>query len=242
MSKYFTVEVKPTITASKQHIGVFTAGDVLFDWTEFEVPKGSARLVGATILVRPKGDAAPTANNKVMNLVISKSNTQTLGVINSPATNRPSNDLIGNIAFATTDFANAHMASTAVASSPTTISAPIVLTADQNVTSTQGYDKFYIGGLSGAQFFTTLHRINDADIDSASPGTILVIDGNSMNALEHFLPGDVFHAHDDAVIGTAAVVANGTITLTEAIAASVLADDDFVYNIHPIRIILQFEQ
>ena len=242
MSKYFTVEIKPTITASKQHLGVFTAGDVLFDWTEFEVPKGSARLVGATILVRPKGDAAPTANNKVMNLVISKSNTQTLGVINTAATNRPSNDFIGNIAFAATDFTNAQMASTAVASSPTTISAPIVLTANQDATSTQGYDKFYIGGLSGAQFFTTLHRINDADIDSASPGTILVIDGTSMNALEHFLPGDVLHAHDDAVIGTAAVVANGTITLTEAIATGVLADDDFVYNIHPIRIILQFEQ
>ena len=242
MSKYFTVEVKPTITASKQHIGAFSGGDVLFDWTEFEVPKGSARLVGATILVRPQGNAAPTVNNKVMNLVISKSNTQTLGVINSPATNRPSNDLIGNIAFAATDFTNAQMASTAVASSPTTISAPIVLTANQDATSTQGYDKFYIGGLSGAQFFTTLHRINDADIDSASPGTILVIDGNSMNALEHFLPGDVLHAHDDAVIGTAAVVANGTITLTEAIATGVLEDDDFVYNIHPIRIILQFEQ
>jgi|TARA_R110002167_G_scaffold7711_1_gene36248 hypothetical protein len=239
MSKYFTVEVKPTITASKQHIGAFSGGDVLFDWTEFEVPKGSARLVGATILVRPQGNAAPTVNNKVMNLVISKSNTQTLGVINSPATNRPSNDLIGNIAFATTDFANAHMASTAVASSPTTISAPIVLTADQNVTSTQGYDKFYIGGLSDAQDFSTINRING---DPDGMGTALVIDGTSMNALEHFLPGDVFHAHDDAVIGTAAVVANGTITLTEAIAASVLADDDFVYNIHPIRIILQFEQ
>ena len=40
MGKYFTVEVKPTVTASKQHLGGFTAGDVLFDWTEFEIPKG----------------------------------------------------------------------------------------------------------------------------------------------------------------------------------------------------------
>ena len=243
MSKYFTVEIKPTIAASKQHIGVFTAGDVLFDWTEFEIPKGSARLVGATVLVRPKGDSAPTANNKVMNLLISKSNTQTLGVINTAAANRPSNDFIGNIAFAAADFSNAQMASTAVASSPTTIDAPIVVTADQDLASTTGFDKFYLGGLSGDQFFVTLTRINDSDIDSASPGTALVTDGSSMTVLEHFVPGDILHAHDDAVIGTVASVNSATsITLTEAIATSVLEDDDFVYNIHPVRIILQFEQ
>ena len=242
MSKYFTVEIKPTIAASKQHIAAFTAGDVLFDWTEFEIPKGSARLVGATILVRPRGNAAPSANNKVMNLLISKSNTQTLGVINSAATNRPSNDFVGNIAFAAADFANAQMASTAVASSPTTINAPIVITADQDLASTSGFNKFYLGGLSGAPDFTTITRIDDGNIDSVSPGTALVVDGSSMNHLEHFLPGDVLHAHDDAVIGTVAVVANGTLTLTEAIATGVLEDDDFVYNIHPVRIILQFEQ
>mgnify|MGYP003654317836 CR=1 FL=1 len=244
MGKYFTVEVKPTITASKQHIGVFSAGDVLFDWTEFEIPKGSARLVGATVLVRPKGDSAPTANNKVMNLLISKSNTQTLGVINTAATNRPSNDFVGNIAFAAADFSNTQMASTAVASSPSTIKAPIVITANPSLTSTQGYDKLYLGGLAGVQFFgQTVFQINDGDIDSVSPGTALVTKGTSMTVLEHFLPDDVLHAHDDAVIGVIASVNSSTsITLDEAIATSVLEDDDYVYNIHPIRIILQFEQ
>jgi|TARA_B110000495_G_C22872118_1_gene508586 hypothetical protein len=247
MGKYFTVEIKPTVTASKQHIGVFTAGDVLFDWTEFEIPKGSANLIGATVLVRPKGDASPTANAKALSLLISKSNTVSLGTINSDADNKPSNDLVAHVELADADFTPSKLNSTAIGTTPTNVDdippgVPTVITANQNLASTSGFDKFYIGALSGAQFFTTLHRINDADIDSASPGTALAIDGNSMNALEHFLPGDVLHAHDDAVIGTAAVVANGTITLTEAIATGVLEDDDFVYNIHPIRIILQFEQ
>ena len=244
MSKYFTVEVKPTITASKQHIGVFTLGDVLFDWTEFEIPKGSANLIGATVLVRPKGDASPTANAKAMSLLISKSNTVSLGTINSDANNRPSNDLVAHVELADADFTPTKLNSTAIGTTPTNVvdippGVPTVITANQNLASTPGFDKFYIGALSGTQFFTTLNRING---DPDGMGTALVIDGASMNALEHFLPGDVLHAHDDAVIGTAAVVANGTITLTEAIAASVLADDDFVYNIHPIRIILQFEQ
>ena len=37
--RYFSVEVKPTLPASKQHAAAFTAGDVLFDYTEFEIPK-----------------------------------------------------------------------------------------------------------------------------------------------------------------------------------------------------------
>tara|TARA_B100001059_G_scaffold218545_1_gene238822 strand:- start:1043 stop:1789 length:747 start_codon:yes stop_codon:yes gene_type:complete len=248
MGKFFTVEVKPTVTASKQHVGQFTAGDVLFDWTEFEIPKGSANLIGATVLVRPKGDAAPTANAKAMSLLISKSNTVSLGTINSDAQNRPSNDLVAHVELADADFTPTKLNSTAIGTTPTNSTdippgVPTVITANQGLSSTPGFDKFYIGALAGAQFFTTLIRINDADIDSSSPGTALVTDGNSMTVLEHFLPGDVLHAHDDAVIGTVASINSSTsITLTEAIATSVLENDDFVYNIHPIRIILQFEQ
>jgi hypothetical protein len=245
MSKYFTVEVKPTVTASKQHAAAFGNGELLFDWTEFEIPKGSARLVGASIIARPKGDSAPTANDNALSLVLSKSSTQTLGNINSAPTNRPTNDLLGVVEFAATDYSAAGMASSVVASSPSTIKAPIVITANQNLASTEGYDKYYIGGVSAdtGTDFRTIIRINDADIDSASPGTALVVDGLSMTALEHFLPGDILHAHDDAVIGTVASVNSSTsITLTETIATSVLEDDDYVYNIHPYRIILQFEQ
>ena len=248
MGKFFTVEVKPTVTASKQHLGGFTAGDVLFDWTEFEIPKGSANLIGATVLVRPKGDAAPTANAKAMSLLISKSNTVSLGTINSDAQNRPSNDLVAHVELADADFTPTKLNSTAIGTTPSNASdippgVPTVITANQDLSSTPGFDKFYIGALAGTQNLTTIIRINDADIDSSSPGTALVTDGTSMTVLEHFLPGDVLHAHDDAVIGTVASVNSSTsITLTEAIATGVLENDDFVYNIHPIRIILQFEQ
>jgi hypothetical protein len=248
MGKFFTVEVKPTVTASKQHVGQFTAGDVLFDWTEFEIPKGSANLIGATVLVRPKGDAAPTANAKAISLLISKSNTVSLGTINSDASNRPSNDLVAHVELADADFTPTKLNSTAIGTTPSNSAdippgVPTVITADQNLASTTGFDKFYIGAISGTQFFTTLIRIDDSDIATASPGTALVTSGSGMTLLEHFLPGDILHAHDDAVIGTVASVNSATsITLTEAIATGVLAHTDFVYNIHPIRIILQFEQ
>ena len=63
LSKYFTVKVKPTITASLQ-TGVFTAGDVVWDWTSFEVPKGTNRIIGATLMVRgTNGTGAATNGN-----------------------------------------------------------------------------------------------------------------------------------------------------------------------------------
>ena len=49
---YFTVEIKPTIAASKQADGAFAAKDVLFDWTSFDVPKGANKLVDVAFIVR----------------------------------------------------------------------------------------------------------------------------------------------------------------------------------------------
>ena len=110
---------------------------------------------------------------------------------------------------------------------------------------TPGFSEFYIAGITqdaNMQFGQTTIRINDGDIDTASPGTTLATDGSSMDIREHFLSGDVLHAHDDAVIGTIASVTDAhDLELTTAISTGVLEDDDYVYNIHPMRIILGFE-
>ena len=52
MGKYFTVEVKPTILPSIQDDGAFVDADVLFDWTAFDIPKGAAKLINVTALIR----------------------------------------------------------------------------------------------------------------------------------------------------------------------------------------------
>lgn len=260
MGKYFTVDVKPTITASLQHTA-FGTQDVLFDWTEFQVPRGSSRLLGATALIRPKGDGGPTANNFGMMLVFSKTNTQSFGTINSAAAHRPSNDFLG---FCEIGNAGSHMGTTMISTAvgmsgriqiadsevgsgldtSNLILTPSIITGD-NV----GYDTLYVAakGNLGAFDFTSINTIDDDNIASVSPGTTLVMDdgsaGGSMDIREHFIAGDVLHAHDDAVIGTVASVTDDTtLELEEAIATSVLAANDVVYNIHPIRIILHFEK
>lgn len=58
-SKYFTVEVKPIITLQPTD---FAANDVLFDWTRFEIPVGTAKLVSVVATV-PGTDG--TAANEI---------------------------------------------------------------------------------------------------------------------------------------------------------------------------------
>jgi len=245
-SKYFTVEVKPTIAASAQHEAAFGSGDVLFDWTSFQVPRGANRLINVTALVRPKGDAGPTGNPFPFQLVFSKSNTQSLGTVNGGTANRPSNDLLGMVEFAAADYMSAAVDSTQVAdlahggAHPV---GPLILQGDITTGDNVGYDTLHLGAICSntSMNFTSILVVSDADIASAAHTTIVTA-GTSMDNREHFIAGDVIHAQDDAVVGTLASVAQSAITLTSELGTSVLTNGDTLYNIHPIRLILQFER
>ena len=51
-SKYFNSPViTPLVKASAQN-AAFADGDIVFDWTSFDIPRGVARLLGATITYR----------------------------------------------------------------------------------------------------------------------------------------------------------------------------------------------
>tara|TARA_R110000824_G_scaffold15865_1_gene66501 strand:+ start:189 stop:932 length:744 start_codon:yes stop_codon:yes gene_type:complete len=246
VNKYFTVEVKPTIAASKQHAGGFTAGLVMWDWLAVQVPKGSSNLIGASLLTRPKGDAGPTANNFPMDLIFSKTNTVSLGTAGAALNNRPTNDLLGLIEFAAGNFGASSMPSTNIATTGwgSSIGAPpIVITPDPTTGDNVGYDTIYVAGVSrhANWDFQSILVVSDADIASAAH-TSIVTAGSSMDNREHFIAGDVIHAQDDAVVGTLASVAESGITLTSELGTSVLTNGDTLYNINPIRAILYFEK
>jgi hypothetical protein len=73
MSKYFTVEVKPVMTPVNAGLNAaFADGDVLFDWTSFQVPRGASKLIGVTAEIRPKGDSGSTVNTFPFELLFAK--------------------------------------------------------------------------------------------------------------------------------------------------------------------------
>ena len=255
-SKYFTVEVKPTLPASKQHIGVFTAGDVLFDWTSFDVPRGTSRLIGATMLVRPKGNAAVTANNFGAYLMFSKTDDTSLGIVNSTPATVPNNDLLGFLEIETaTSYIATQLKSTTIGMagrSSNTASQPNLLLTPKPETGTNvGYDKLYVAAVAEGAFFfgASLNAIaEDTDADHAD-SKVITMDGSGMDVREHFIDGDVVHIGTtvgtpaaDSLIGTVASADSATQITLDDVSPTALVDGDILYNINPIRLILHFEK
>tara|TARA_R100001530_G_scaffold59326_1_gene43017 strand:- start:18 stop:776 length:759 start_codon:yes stop_codon:yes gene_type:complete len=249
--RYFSVEVKPTIAASKQNTAAFSAGDVLFDWVEFEIPKGTSRLIGATMIVRPKGNNTPTGNKFGSFLVFSKTNTISYGIVNSAPTTTPSNDFLGFIEIAEEDnFTQG--AGTAIGmagrgSNNDSIQPNLLLTGSQTG-SNVGYDKLYMAAQAlGAFDFTSVIAIAEAGAADAASTQVITTDG-TVDESKILAVGDVLHigtevgaAAADSLIGTVAAVADNLVTL-EAVSPTALVDGDILYNINPIRVILHFEK
>ena len=241
---YYTVKVKPTIVASIQNAAAFASGEVLFDWTGFEIPKGSGKLVSATAVIKPKGDAAPTQNAFAFNLLFASNNDISLGTAGAAAVRRPNPNVTGMIEFPATSFGPTSMRSTAIASSShSTVGghAPLVIAPDAGESATQGYNKVYIGCVaSGAFDFTSINAVNEASFDAGAQ-TVITMDGTGMDVREHFAPGDVLHAQDDAVLGTVKTADSATqITLTAA-NTEAIAENDIIFDINPITLVLGFE-
>ena len=245
-SKYFTVEKLMPIAASVQHAAAFSDGDLVVDWQEIEIPKGASLLKSIVVLIRPKGDAGPTVNAKQFELFFSKTNTVSLGTVNSAVDNRPSNDFIGMAAFdgasgsETDALQSTHIAQMGIDVGNPTI--PLVIQGDITSGSNVGFDKIYVAMIAqGAFDFRSINAVNESNF-AAGTQTVITMDGTGMDVREHFAAGDILHAEDDAVLGTVASVDSATqITLTAA-NTDAIDEDDIIYNLHPIKLILGFER
>ena len=254
INKYFTVEITPTIAGNLQ-AGAFAADDVLFDWTSFQVPKGACKLIAATVVMRSKDGDHQTAAK--LDLYFAKSISGvapvTLGTINDTVTGLPvlARHLLGITGFTTGEFGqNAGESFTvgSTGSGAATSNIPsIVLEGETNTGDNVGYDTLYLGGIAGnaIDFGTTVL----ARGGEAAGVTVVETDKGSNDDPDAeliFAPGDVIHGGTGAVMGTiASIAAFGSskqdITF-EAVTPEVLDDNEELYNINPIRVILSFEK
>ena len=254
LSKYFSVKVKPIITAKEQEDnGALEANDVLFDWTAFKLPKGGNRLIGITALVRglegvlnqiemdvyfasaTQGHGGVTAGAKPTSIGVND------GAMGTVVTNPFFNDLLGSAQVLAADYT--HGATTAIGHSVIP-NKPIIIGESKASEDSEGNVTCYIAATAVGT--PTLHSnvaINETDI-AAGAETVITVTGTGANLV--FAPGDVIHAHDDAVVGTIKTVDSATqITLMKANTAAIQGTDstaDRLYNISPIQFILSFER
>jgi len=244
VNKYFTATIKPTITASLQAGGAVAIGDVLFDWTSFDVPKGSSKLINVTVLLRGTDGARQEA---AMDFYFAKSAIggsvapSSLGTLSATADGTGyQNQLIGTAHINVTDYQDGldimSVASTGRGSGSTNIPA-VVLTGETETGTNVGYDKIYIGAVAKTELdFRSTVQVST---ETATNTTAVVV--KTTSALTTLAPGDVLHDEDDLVIGTVKSVTDATnLVLTEN-AASVSAVNKDLYNIHPIQFMISSE-
>ena len=252
---YFTVEVKPTITASKQ--AAFANKDVLFDWTSFQVPRGANKLVSVTAIFRGTNGAIQTARDMDLFFAKSISGTApvTLGAINATTTAAPitTNHLLGMAHIDTADYGQSGWDYINIAQTGSGAAASLipnmVLEGDPNSGDNVGYDTLYLGGIAGGAFdFGTTVLVSNAiaaDNTTVIPTQATSDGDDDPNAELKFAVGDVIHSATDDELGTIASIASFStaqnITLT-ANNVDAIADNEEIFNVNPIRIILSFEK
>ena len=239
-SNYFnSPEIKPTVRASAQH-AAFVNGDIVFDWTSFEIPRGTAKLLGATISMRSKGDADATVQPAGVDLLFAKgpvpdTSPPSLGTANGVITTFSRTDIIGVVPSATSDIVG-----TRTAYQSTISSCELVLVPEPSSGSNVGVDKYYIAGLAGGAIDFQSGIITDGTNATNQPDMTY----NGVDARIHFAVGDVINDQDDVAYGTIK-----TITVNDDANFSMTAEllntqvnDKSLYNIHPIRITLHFSK
>lgn len=264
---YFNSDViVPLVPANIQNV-VFADGDILFDWTVFDIPKGGARLIGASMQIRHNKIASGVGGVDLL-FANGKSN----GV--APSTLGGGNTILGVDVFHSTDIvgylpgSNSDMTgggATATAAVHTTIKGDnhsIVLSNPNKSTGeSEGYDRYYVAGLANAAVDLRSLVAFDADLAAANQdGRFTNLDGTAPTLV--FNAGDVLHSSANVIIGEVASLTvnditvkfdgevstnhSGTFTVPADIAAQIavsgdIAEDELVYNVFPIRIILHFE-
>ena len=209
MGKYFTVTVRPTIPASKQHLGDFANGDALFDWQEFNVPKGANRLLNVTAIVR-KEDGT-TTNEFPFSLVFGKSINKTapnsIGTLHATANGIGyQHNLIGKAMFIEKDnlskLDNVEIF-TLNAGGADSDHMDIVLEGEPDSGINVGFDKLYVAGIAEGtlNFSTAIETSRAVDISGLSAAQLVNADIEGTDPRTVFAPGDIIHAEDDVILG-----------------------------------------
>tara|TARA_R100000995_G_C3448004_1_gene106636 strand:- start:141 stop:827 length:687 start_codon:yes stop_codon:yes gene_type:complete len=211
--------------------------EILFDWHKVEGFKGGS-IDGIKVIVRGTNGAdqtmvgidllfatshIPTPSDEA-NVSIDVAPT-TLGTTGA-AVDTPGwfNNLVGYVPVASGDFNDGDLIYLNIAN--------VNLSGEEIPVS----GDLYVAAIAkGALDFRTTVQVNE---DNFAAGTQTVITLDTKDATLLFAPGDVIHAVDDAVLGTIKTVDSATqITLTKA-NVDAITNNDVLYNVSPIQLIL----
>lgn len=208
MSRFFQVIVAPDMNHGAATGTATSNGDILFDWTPFEIPRGTAKLVNMTVVGSVKDGT--TANAEDLNIYFAKSidgvAPTTLGASHAAPTaitSTPSRkNIIGyhliNTTVTTDGGALIGTDVHALNRDNGSTHSSILLQGDVSYKSTAGYQTIWIAGVTfdtkGIWDFDTSIASNEdasANVAADTTGASVVLKTSGTNPQKIFAPGDI---------------------------------------------------
>ena len=246
---YINKQVKPIITATTQNTQ-FANNDLLFDWTAFDLPKGSSLLKNIAAVVRHADTAAQTMQHVHVFFARSIDGVApaSLGTVNATANGTGYfNNIIGGVILDKVDALIDGLDFVTVLSSGNSSGGntgvpEIAFSTDDFSTATlKGFERYYVAAIhhggNGLNFTTGVLLNQGSGQAAATTETTLTTDGT--DARKVFSVGDVVVAADGAAVGTVTAVASASLTVDAVEAA--LEDDDELLVQSPFGLQLSFE-
>ena len=249
---YLTPKIKPQVT--KMGNVQYTADDVLFDWTSFEIPKGTCAI--RSLFATFSGTNASATNGKNFDLLFAKSIN---GV--APPSLGDSNDaksvikttaarpwIIAYLGIDASEFEDAgdglvgyNVLGSGKGSTDISTRPPfVIIEGEPEYNSTSGYQTVWVAGIAGAtlDFGTGVNIAGDNAADN------LAIDVDNTDADDVFAIGDTVIAFDadgsgETTIGDVTAVTDAIVTVDAA--GTLIADDDELCLLSPMVFRFGFE-
>ena len=258
MGKFFNVDVNPDIVdgdISEANGTDINAGDILFDWTAVDVPKGGSMLRSITAFVNAEDGAYAAGSLTDIELVFARSVNgvvpPTMGATNAVQT--------GCGALRHHWVGGARLESTAAtgtlskltfgvgfinsSTNPTGYGLPLVIDLEPISGTNVGYDKLYVAGFQvSARNLGTAVLANGAVDASAAQSTTVIVDG--VDARKIFSVGDQVYVFDldTPIPGTLTKVEELLLTFSEANTTVDITNNDELINANPIKFKFGFEK
>tara|TARA_R100000231_G_scaffold8337_1_gene11149 strand:- start:495 stop:1292 length:798 start_codon:yes stop_codon:yes gene_type:complete len=263
--KYFNVKVKPNIAAdgmarlinasTKADVDM-AAGDLVFDWTPFYIPKGCSKLESIAMYVNGEDGGSVVAGD--FHLLFARDvdgvaplSANTIGAAGITTCFNLATNFLGGVVLEGTAAGVGKIKGPAHGSiytmtrqSTNGAQTFCQMLEGEEDPSRPGFSKVYVCGItdstSGDLNFTT-GILADGAVTSDTATTITV---KTVDARKVFQVGDSVHIHDvDTALGTVKSVTDTVITLNAAIAGGTdIADEDEIINANPIKISLGLSQ
>ena len=257
MAQFLTVDVIPDCingdVSDNNGTADIGAGDVIFDWTAIDVPKGSGMIQSISAIVNAEDGAYGSGSLTDYELLFTRSIRNaappSLGTIGASASGVGWQEhLVGAVQIESTagvatllhaDFHVVYNAATTSngGSGGRGHTLPLVYQLDHTVNTNKGFDKLYVAGIqSQARNYGTGVLANGAVDASSAQATTVTVDGTDARKIFNY--GDTVYVNDldTPIPGTLTKVEATTLTFSVANTTVDIADDDELLTANPIRI------